>query len=546
MKNRFNELVKQILNGLWEEDPVDSSFLGIRAYDGILPRMDTDSREVYHSQRSGFLEALKEFDGRRDELDDERRLDLDLISSTLEVSLYADNCFRLPERRADTYPSQAMFGVYLLALRDFAPFELRMESVRDRLKDTPRYLAEGGENLERGENIPAVWTETGLLVAESGEGFYSSLIPSLAERAPSLRSDLLAAAGKAGEAMREYSDFLKERLMARSDGDFAVGREAFDYLLKRKHHLPYDAQHLKEIGEEAVFATQNRLREVASEINPGKSWAEVVAELKKDHPRPEGVLEAYRKQMEEARRFVIDKDLVTLPPGEELEVVETPTFERATIPYAAYIPAAPFEERQDGFFWVTPVEKDAPAERREDQLQGHCSWGIPITALHEGYPGHHLQLCTANRVESHFRRQFYSTVFIEGWALYCEEMMEEQGFVTDPRQVLLRLKDQLWRACRVVIDVGLHCFGMTFDEAVAELVDVAKLERANAVSEVRRYTQTPTQPMSYLIGKREINCLRDDVRKAEGANFDLKDFHDRLLSLGSIPIAFIRKHLLSS
>ena len=163
-----------------------------------------------------------------------------------------------------------------------------------------------------------------------------------------------------------------------------------------------------------------------------------------------------------------------------------------------------------------------------------------MTALHEGYPGHHLQLSVANRIESLVRRQLGTTVFIEGWALYCEEMMEEEGFLADPRNVLFRLKDQLWRACRVVIDVGLHCSGMSFDEAVDMLVGVAKLERENAAAEVRRYTKTPTQPMSYLIGKKQILELREERRAAEGRRFNLKRFHDRLLSFGSIPVAMIR------
>jgi uncharacterized protein (DUF885 family) len=124
-------------------------------------------------------------------------------------------------------------------------------------------------------------------------------------------------------------------------------------------------------------------------------------------------------------------------------------------------------------------------------------------------------------------------------------MMEEQGFLGDPRHSLLRLKDQLWRACRVVIDVGFHCFGMPADEAVDMLVDIARLERANAEAEVRRYTMSPTQPMSYLIGKREILGLREEVRNSEGNRFDLKRFHDRLLSYGSIPVALIREDILS-
>lgn len=142
------------------------------------------------------------------------------------------------------------------------------------------------------------------------------------------------------------------------------------------------------------------------------------------------------------------------------------------------------------------------------------------------------------------RRQMYSTVFIEGWALYCEEMMLAQGFLNSPKHKLMQLKDQLWRACRVVIDVGIHCFEMTFDEAVEMLVEIAGLERSNAVAEVNRYTQSPTQPMSYLVGKIEITRLKERYQAAEGENFNLKEFHDRLLGYGSIPPGIIERDMI--
>ena len=179
-------------------------------------------------------------------------------------------------------------------------------------------------------------------------------------------------------------------------------------------------------------------------------------------------------------------------------------------------------------------------------MRGHVLPGIPVTTVHEGYPGHHLQISLANRVRSSVRRQVWTPVMVEGWALYCEEMMGEQGFYADPRTRLLQLKDHLWRACRVVIDVGLHTEKLSFEEAVRMLVEVARLEPAGATGEVKRYTKTPTQPLSYAVGQREIRALRDEVRAAEGGRFSLGRFHDRLLQYGSIPISLIRARLLPS
>ncbi len=544
MKERFDDLVSQIFNGLWEEDPVEATYLGVHAYDCVLPRADAARRADYSKQRKGFLNSLEEFRNRESELDTPRRIDLGLLEAELEVSLRADEEFRLPERRADMYPSNALFGVYLLAMRRFAPMEERMAAIRDRLRDTPRFLREGVENLLGGENIPRIWTETGIQTARGGEALYGGVIPQLAAQVPSLEKEVNEAAKDALDSLGSYIKFLERELLQRSSGNFAIGREAFDYLLGRKHGLPYDAGQLREIGGQMIEETQRLLEKTAAKIDKNKSWPEIVESLKDDHPAADAILDTYRREMEHAREFVEEKDLVTIPAGQNLQVVETPEFERATLPYAAYVPPAAYEERQEGFFWVTPVdEQDGP--RRQDQLRGHSNWGIPVTSLHEGFPGHHLQFCRANTIDSAVRRQLMTTVYVEGWALYCEEMMQEQGFVSDPRNVLIRLKDQLWRACRVVVDVGLHCFGMGFDEAVEMMVGIAKLERANAEAEVRRYTMTPTQPMSYLIGKREILRLRDEVKSREGESFDLKRFHDSLLDYGAIPISLIRNDMLT-
>ena len=544
MTVRFDDLVQQIVNGLWEEQPVEATFLGVHAYDGVMPRADGSSREAYRRQRSAFLQSLFEYRQRLDELDGDRRLDFEILSSQLEFGLRKEEEFRPAERRADTYPSQVLWGIYLPAMRNFAPLEERLLSIRDRLRDTPRYLAEGIENLRSGENIPRVWTETGLGTARGGEALLAAVIPALAREVPALESELLAAAEKASSALTQYIEFVERELLSREDGGFAIGRETFDYLLRREQMLPYDADDLREFAERTIESTQSQLAETAAGIEAGVAWPELVSRLKDEHPSADSIIDEYRNQMQRARDFVVERGLVTIPEGESLTVMETPEFERPTIPYAAYVPAAAFEPKQEGIFWVTPVGDEADAGRRKELPRDHNKWGIPVTALHEGYPGHHLQFCRANSIESVPRRMFWTNAFVEGWALYCEEMMEQEGFLDDPRHRLLRLKDQLWRACRVAVDVGLHCFGMGFDEAIEMMVNTAHLERPNARVEVTRYTMTPTQPMSYLIGKREILALRRDVEAAEGERFDLRRFHDRLLSFGSIPVSLVRGEML--
>ena len=170
---------------------------------------------------------------------------------------------------------------------------------------------------------------------------------------------------------------------------------------------------------------------------------------------------------------------------------------------------------------------------------------IPPTVVHEAYPGHHLQLSVAGRIASKARRYFVTPLLIEGWAFYCEELMAEQSYYQDPRSRVVQLKDQLWRACRVVIDVGLHTRGMSVAEAAGMHAEIARLEAPNARAEVLRYTRSPTQPMSYAVGKEAILDLRETFRKRRGSAFNLKRFHDEFLSYGSIPVSFIGERMLA-
>jgi uncharacterized protein (DUF885 family) len=226
-----------------------------------------------------------------------------------------------------------------------------------------------------------------------------------------------------------------------------------------------------------------------------------------------------------------------VPPDEELEIIETPVFLRHVVPFAAYYPPAPFEQRQKGYFLVTPPPED---ESREARLRGHNYGFITLTTLHEAFPGHHLQLTVANRSGSALRRLSDNSMFAEGWALYCEEMMYEAGFY-DRKTRLLQLKDLAWRACRVLIDVGLHTGTMGFDEAVEMMIREVKLDRDSAVAEVKWYSLAPTYPLSYLRGQREILRLRDRWR--ERGPYEARAFHDALLSAGTLPMALAERHV---
>jgi uncharacterized protein (DUF885 family) len=544
MNKGFQALVDQILEYRWKANPVEATFTGIHKYDGQFENFSPAFRRNYHNKLRRFSKKLKKFYSKKEELSEGELLDLEILHSTLEAEVKYEKEYNRFMRDASFYPSLALSGCNVFIIRDFAPPEQRGKSLLQRLKQIPAFLKQGERNLKKVSKIPRVWTEIGMETTMSGKAFFQTSIPEFAEKVPQLKNSILKAVQEAEKSFERYYNFLKEKVLPKSRGDFACGKKLFDYLLSSYHQLPYDTKDLLKIGVKVISNTQDELENISKRIDPGKNWSEILTDIKKLHPNRKNLLNFYKEEMMKSYDFVKSKELVTLPKEEELEVIETPVYVRHLIPYAAYMSPAPFEKTQKGFYWVTPVAQNLPVEKQEQQLQGHNVFKSVVTTLHEGYPGHHLQLVLGNQIDSKVRRVFGTTVFVEGWALYCEEMMYEQGYYTDIRTRLFQLKDQLWRGCRVVIDVKLHTKKMSFDQAVDMLVNVAKLERVNAIAEVKRYTQEPTQPMSYVIGKLEVLKLRDEYKKLKGAEFDLKKFHDLLLSYGSIPVKLVREKML--
>ena len=545
MNQNLNQLIDEILRFLWADSPVFATYVGIHDYDAELDKLCPERRTASITKKKEYRQKLDQFLQNKDiVLEGNEKLDINILRNTLATDIELQEKHKRVMRDSSVYPQIALTAIYILLLRDFAPLETRAQSVLSRLRQVPRLVDEGIQNLQHGDNIPQIWTTIGIEITQSGMAFFTGMIPSFAEKSGNLKDDILTANQAAVDAFHKFLDFQQNELLPRSTGNFAVGQSIFQYLLDHEHQLPYTIDELLQMGQEQIRFTQEKMYQISRRMDPTVNWRNQIKEAKKEHPAANELLDFYRQTMEETRSFVQEKNLVTIPQNQSLQVMETPVFERPTVPYAAYVPPACFETKQEGLFWVTPVDETKKAPEKEEQLQGHSIYSIPITVSHEGYPGHHLQLCHANKIESKVRKQFGTTVFIEGWALYCEELMWEHGFYTDARIRLMQLNDILWRACRVVIDIQLHTGNMTFDEAVDMLVKTASLEKVNAITEVKRYTQSPTQPLSYLAGKMAIMGLREDYKKKLGDKFNLKEFHDKLISFGSIPIKLVREELL--
>jgi len=542
MNKGFRSLTDRIIDSLHEMSPFHATSVGAHQYDHLVDRYDAEARVARRALAKESLKELKSFENAS--LTQTELMDLSILQGQLAVQMRTEQDLHLYERNATVYVDRLMDALYTMVVRDYAPAEERAKAIHERLRALPRYLEVATQNLKSGYDIPAIWTEIAIESLEGADLFWKESLQPFLKKAAKSNEELQDTAEGARRMLLKWKTYLKDDLLPRCDGSFAIGRDLFDFLLDKEHGLSLKAKDLVAIGDEAILATRAEMERVAAEIAPGKTLEKVIHDLKKNHPAPDKLTAAYKKEMDRAREFVEKKDLVTIPEKEKLSITDTPAFARSLIPYAAYVPPAPLEHKGEGLFWVTPVEKTGPAARRNEQLEGHATHGIPVTAIHEAYPGHHLQHLHAAKAGSKVRKLASTNTFCEGWALYCEELMFEEGFYGDPKVRLLQLKDLLFRAWRVVIDVKLHLQQMSIDEAVDALVEHAMVEKGNAAAEVKRYTLSPTQPMSYLIGRREILALREQVKAQRGDKWSLKDFHDKLLSFGTVPISLVKDAML--
>jgi uncharacterized protein (DUF885 family) len=534
-------LGKQYIAYTQASSPELATQLGLHARDAELDDRSPAGIEAHAKERTRLLESARALQ-KSARMSRAAATDVELVVSALEVEDRRWSEVRPHERNPALYASP-MDALFFMTARDYAPVAERARLATERMEKIPALLAAARANLAAGPSKkapPKIWTIVGVEMAKSAKSFFDEVRPVLEEAPDKKRAR--AAVDTAKRAYADYAAYLEKDVLPRANGDFAAGRESFEFLLHRAHFLSEDAEQLRALGTKILDATDAQMRDVARRIDPNaKGWAEVVARVKANHPTAEDLISSYRRELLRARTFLVQKDAVPFPPGDDCEVRETPPFLRTTT-VASYNGAPPFDSTTKGFFFVTPVDLALPKPKQEEMLRENDHGDQVDTAVHEAYPGHHLQISFARLHPSAVRKAMEAPTFAEGWGLYSEELMAELGYYTDEER-LMQLEWTLVRAARVVIDVGLHTQGMSFDDAVKMLTDRVHLEKTLAVSEVKRYTMSPTQPLSYLVGREAIFAMRERYKMRKGDAFTLRDFHAEILNHGTIPVGLISREM---
>jgi hypothetical protein len=543
-----DDLCRSYLDLKYHFDPAAASSAGLVSHDASLGRFDAETTREHLSALRSVAGAIEELES--DELQAE--IDRTALLGEIRSTTHRLEHERPHVRNPAFWLSHLFQGLYaILARRNGAAREVadgdggtgeggaragRAPAALERLRAIPRFLDAARDSLDE---PPSVFVDIALGMLGGGGELVVQLTAAMGAEVPDLRADFQEAAGKALESLKRFGTALRDEIEPAADPHaFAVGEEQFSRRLHHEHALVAGAPELWRYGLHLQEETEAELAALARRLD-GRPWREIVEELRGDAPEPGALLSVYRAELDRAQAFVAERDLVSIP-RDPVDVVPTPAFMLALVPFAAYEPPPIFLAHQTGRFYVTPPDPSAPPDAFARQRRGHCRYAIPPMVAHEAYPGHHLQLVTAQGLASEVRRHIWTPVMVEGWALYCEQLMDETGYYVGDEARLFRLVNLLWRAIRIVLDVGLHTRGMTPAEAVDYMVDHLPIERASAEAEVRRYCAWPTYQLCYAVGRRELLRLRDAYRERAGASFRPRAFHDELLAYGGLPVALAR------
>ena len=529
----FDQLVADYYHAWFNFHPEAAVDVGVPGHEARLAPYGDDAMGALASLHEMLLCGLDELDERA--LDAERRLDYQVLRGAAVIEHH--DLLERDWRHRDPVRFLPVNAIYQLTVRPVADLAAALSG---RLAAIPDYLRGARTHLgEMPELIPPLWLNSALAEARSGAEFIHALpqFPQVVHAFPdALR--LTALADEAARALVDFAHHLETEIGPRAAGDFACGRMHFERLLGMQHFLAVDADQLHAFGQRLFDKTLAELKQATRALHGDEDIAALTAQLKADHPSLDELLPTYRAQMLAAKHFVEEHELVTVPAPQALQVVETPAFMRHRIPFAAYLEPAPNDPAQCGYYYVTPPRDAA-------ELGEHDNPGLMHTCVHEAWPGHHLQFVTANQhpqASSLPRLLNRSATLFEGWALYCEQLMHEQGFLSRPEQRFVLLRDRLWRALRIMLDVELQCRGLGVEQAAQRMQAALGFPHSQALGELAWYTHAPGTPMGYAVGWALILATRQRVQARDAAGFDLRDFHDRLLAPGSIGLPLVLQH----
>lgn len=535
--------VDKYYDALFEWSPSAGTSVGFHQYDGKLENL---SAPAFAARIATLKTLLAEAKGLRTaKLTDQDDIDLTVIENAIQAELLDLETLQSWRHNPIGYVSGPGNAVDLIMKRNFAPAKDRLPAVTARLNATPAMIAAMKENVT---NPPKEFTSLAIRVASGSSGFLEKEVAAWARDTAAGDAQALAEFEKANHAaaaaMRAAAAWLKNDLLPRSKGAYAIGAGAFARKLQLEEMVDLPLEQVLAIGQANLEKDYKDFVETARRINPKSTSAGVMKSLEAEHPSEADLLPAVRRTIEGARAFLVEHKIVSIPSEVRPAIEETPPYARVGT-FASMDTPGPYESKAtEAFYYVTPPEKDWDARHKEEHLRLFNKYVLDMITIHEAYPGHYLQFLWSKQFPTKTRKLSGAASNIEGWAHYGEQMMIEQGYGGgDPKIRLAQFAEALLRDCRYVTGIMLHTRGWTVEQGQKLFIEKGFQQPANAYEEARRGAYNPTY-LYYTLGKLMIYKLRADYQRAKGAAYTLQGFHDEFVRQGPLPLKLMRKVML--
>ncbi len=545
---------KAYLEEEFHHRPLDATRLGDHRFDDRLDDLSPAARAADLARWRNVLTDLpKKIDAAK--LSRAGRLDYEILRHDLTRSVWLAENTHPFEEDPRAYNDYITDSVYALLTQSTLPKEKNVRNAVARMAFIPGIVAVAKATLH---NPPRVTTETAVRQNRGAVAFYKTGVFTLAGEAGQ-SAEAHAAAAKVVESLEDYQKFLEDELLPQAKGAWRLGKEKF----ARKLELEFDAGLT---ADEVLHEAEAEFERVGADmyVVARQLWAEamkgdgptpplppddadgrretirlVLAHFNKEHGKPDDLVHDARATVDRIKKFIADNNILRLPEPDRCQVIEMPEFQRGNS--GAFLnPAPALDPHGASFYAVSPPPRDWDARRVESYLEEYNNYMIQILTIHEAYPGHYVQLEYSNRCPSLIRRVLFSGVFAEGWAVYTEQMMLDQGY--GKGDLVLRLNQLKWylrAVANAILDHHMHCDGMTDEAALELLTKRAFQSEGEAVAKIVRAKQSSCQLSTYFVGRTAFYRLRRAVEREEGPAFDLGRFHEAVLDNGTPPVKYL-------
>jgi uncharacterized protein (DUF885 family) len=542
---------KKHLDAQAEQQPYAATRLGDHRYDDRLEDLSPQSRASWtESTRKTLADLPRAVDYQK--LSRGGQIDFEIFQHDLQRSLWLDENTHPFEEDPLLYNEYISDSVYLLLTQSSLPLRTNVKNGLARMTQVPKVVTAARQSLS---HPPKIYAETAIRRNKGAIGFYANGLAEMVGRSPEVGELPRAEMEKVVASLKEHQKFLEVDLLPRANGDWRLGKERFARKLELELDAGLTAEQVLQDAESEADRVEREMyviaRQLWGETFPGQALPpddplgrrdtirQVLTKLATDHGRAEDLVRDARDTIARIKTFIREKDIVRLPDPDRCQVLEMPEFQRGFS--AAYLnPAPPLDAQAASVYAVSPPPSDWDTRRVNSYLEEYNRYMLQLLTIHEGYPGHYVQLDYSNRYPSLLRRVLSSGVFAEGWAVYTEQMMLDQGY--GKGDLALRLHQLKWYLRAVVnaiLDHKMHCDGMTDEAALKLLTERAYQSEGEALGKIVRAKLSSCQLSTYFVGRMAFYRLRQQIEREQGDKFDLGRFHEAVLAHGTLPVKYL-------